>query len=324
MDRRSIGIVGAGHVVQTRYLPLLSKRHDSKVVAICSRGESAKELAAAYEIESVYISYKDCVERDDIDTIMICTQPSQHREIASAAMQGGKNVLVEKPICNNYSDTRSLLQEALGCITTFYPVFNNQFRVENQWLIESVNRGEVGDPRLISFEWFRTDPFLSKAWLHEASESGGGVLMDFGVHLLHMALRLLPTRKRFEVYCANLDHGLPNSTVEDTSAALVTVDDSVIVTIRVGWDMRTSTKARVRLEVFGTKSHILSTDYAGPKTDPLDKMIDDFFSHIEAGTSPDLAIADDTMKLVDALYRSAQTGLRVVGTFSSSDYIGTA
>ncbi|MBI4963456.1 MAG: Gfo/Idh/MocA family oxidoreductase [Desulfomonile tiedjei] len=325
MDRRSIGLIGAGHVVRTRYLPLHSKRDDCRVVAICSRNvQTAKELAAAYHVESVYSHYKYVLERADIDTIMICTPPSVHTEIALAAMQSHKNILLEKPICSDYSDTHSLLQQAASYSHTFYPVFNNQFRAENHWLIESVNRGTVGKPRLVSFEWFRTDPFLSKAWLHSASESGGGVLMDFGVHLLQMALLLLPTRERFAAWCVNLDHGLPNSTVEDTSAAIVTVDDNVIVTIRAGWDMRMSTKARVRLEVFGTESHILSTDYTGPKADPLERLMDDFFSHVEAGTSPDLAIADDTMKLVDALYRSAQTGLRVVDGFSRADYTGEA
>jgi len=131
--QRRIAIIGAGDVVRRGYLPALLRRDHCKVNAISSRSaRSAADLALAHRIQGTYQGYADVVQDPEIDTVFICTPPHLHKEIAEAAMGCNKNILVEKPLCVNYRDSRTLLRRARGYAKTFYAGFNNYFREENQ------------------------------------------------------------------------------------------------------------------------------------------------------------------------------------------------
>ncbi len=311
-----IGFIGAGDVVRKAYLPAVTRRADCRVVAICSEsGRTARELAAREGIPTVCNEYGELLEHPEIDTVFVCTPTHLHREMAETAMSRQKNVLVEKPLCATYADARALLQKAAGYPKTFYPAFNNQFREENQWLRAEVLSGELGMVRLMDFEWYRTKRYEDKAWLYDAKRSGGGVLMDLGSHLIHLALSLIPNRRRFTAYCHSLCHSPASSSVEDTSAAMVVVDEQILIHLRVGWDMKMETKSCVVLEVHGTAGRLSNLDYAGSKRDGYEAMVDDFLGHIEEGRTRDLALVADAMLLLDVLYRSSSARTAISGTF---------
>ena len=311
-----VAFIGAGNVVRKRYLPAISQRTDCEVVAICSQhGRSANEFAALYGIGSVYQDFETLLQQDDIDTVFICTPTYLHREMAEAAIGRKKNVFVEKPLCTNYRDSHILLQRAVRYSNTFYVAFNNQFRDANQWLRSKVLAGDIGDIELIDFDWYRTKGHEQKAWLYDVNLAGRGVLIDLGAHLVHLALSLIPLRHQFTAYCNNVIHNPRSSSVDDTSVAMITVDDRITILIKLGWDMKFSTKTRVLLEVFGKEAHISNQDYQGPKTNGFGHMIQDFFRHIEANSTPDLGLVEDTMMLLDALYRSNQTRSTLSGKF---------
>lgn len=314
-----IAFIGAGDVVHKAYLPALSQRADCKVLAICSQhGRSAKELAGLYGIETVCEGYEELLQQDSIDTVFICTPTYLHREIAEAAIKRKKNVLVEKPLCTNYQDSQFLLQQAYRYSKTFYTAFNNQFREENQWLRSTVLTGDIGDIELIDFEWYRTKRYENKVWLYDANLSGGGVLIDLGVHMINFALSLIPDRREFTAYCNNVSHDLLFSSVEDTSVAMVTVNERITILIKVGWDMKLSMKSRVILKVAGREGCILNQDYQGHKTDGFGHMIKDFFHHIENQPNSNLELVDDTMMLIDALYQSDQSQSLITGMFRNT------
>ena len=315
--------IGAGDVVRRSYLPAIAQQSNCKVVAICSQtGQSAKELAELYEIEIVSRHYEEVLQQPDIDTVFICTPTDAHREIAETAMKYGKHVLVEKPLCTTYQDSQALLRQAWGYDKTFYAAFNNQFRVENRWLKTEVLAGNIGEVELIDFEWYRTKRHKDKTWLYDPPRSGGGVLVDLGAHLLHLALSLLPNRQYYTASCHNVSHQAFSSSVEDTSISMISVDDKTTVLIKLGWDMKLPKPSRVTLELFGLAGRISNQDFAevkvndsAKKSDGYDLMIVEFLQHVEANTKPDLDLVDDTMMLIDALYRSSQSQTTVAGQF---------
>lgn len=317
--------IGAGDVVRRSYLPAISQQSDCEVVAICSQsGQSARELADLYEIDIVSKHYEEVLQQPDIDTVFICTPTNTHREIAEAAMKYEKHVLVEKPLCTTYQDSQALLQQARSYDKTFYAAFNNQFRVENQWLKTEVLAGKIGEVELIDFEWYRTKRHAEKAWLYDPPRSGGGVLVDLGAHMLHLALSMLPNRQHYSAACHNISHQAFSSSVEDTSISMISVDDKITILIKLGWDMKLPKPSRVTLELFGLAGRISNRDFVetkanglAKKSDGYDLMIAEFLQHIEANTKPDLDLVDDTMMLIDVLYRSSQSQTTINGEFCS-------
>jgi predicted dehydrogenase len=313
----SIGFIGAGDVVRKSYLPVLARRDDCKVTAICSHaGQSARELAHLFRIQTVCQNYADLLDRAEVETVFICTPTHLHREMAEAAMLRGKHVLVEKPLCSNYPDSHALLDQAVQYPKTFYAAFNNHFREENRWLSGKILAGELGKTELIDFEWYRTKRYESKTWLYDAKQSGGGVLIDLGAHLIHLALSLLPQRRDFSAYCHNTCYNPMQTSVEDASIAMITIDATTTALIKLGWDMALPTPSQVRLQVQGTKGGISNLAYTGTKADGYAFMIEDFLDHIEKGTKQDLLLVRDTMLLLDALYESSRSGTTVVRKFA--------
>lgn len=314
MEHR-VCVIGAGDVVRRVYLPSLAMRADCKIKGISSqRGRSAEELAARYGIEAVLMGHEEILGQDDVDTVFICTPPHLHKEIAEAAMERNKNILVEKPLCANYRDSRSLLRRARAYPKTFYAAFNNYFREENQWLKSKVMNGEVGNVEVIDIEWLRTRRYENKAWLYDPGLSGGGVLMDLGSHMIHFALSLIPQRIRFAALCHNMTHEW-QSAVESTSTAMVTVDNKVTILLKLGWDMKLPVQSSVVFTVYGSEGSLSNQEYQGSKTDGYGRMIDDLFCCMDSATRPNLGLVEDTMLLLDALYESAGSQSFVRGEF---------
>jgi len=314
-----IALIGAGDVVRKSYLPALISRTDCKVIGVCSQqGQSASELASFYGIESVSTNYMDILELDTVDAVFICTPTHLHREIAETAMDHNKHVLVEKPLCNNYKDARLLLGRAKTYPNTFYVTFNNQFRSENIWLKSRTLDGSFGEIEFIDLEWFRRDMVTHKSWLCNKTYSGGGVLIDLGTHLIHIALSLIPDRRSFCVYCNTISHNLPDSTVEDTAIAMITINGITNVQLKLGWDMETlDQKSRVKIEVFGRKGSVSNQQYDGEKTNPFHRLIDDFFHHIESKTTPDLSLIGDTGMIIESMYHSSRSNKLIEGEFNA-------
>lgn len=312
----NIAIIGAGDIVRKAYLPALSRRGDCRVMAICSQsGHSAHELAMQYQIPFMYQDYQELLQRKDIDVVFICTPTALHRPISEAAIASQKHLLVEKPLCTTYSDSHALLQQAACYEYVFYPAFNNRFREENQYFYNHILSGKIGALELFDFEWYRTKRYIQKDWLYNPSMSGGGVLMDLGTHLLHLALGLLPKRRKFSAFCNNIIHDSSNSIVEDTSTALLSIDNNISIVMKLGWDMHLPTASRVNLQVFCSQGIVSNFDYQGEKTDGYALMIQDFFAHIDTNTRPDLNLVDNTMQMIEALYLSSLEKRCVSGEF---------
>lgn len=310
-----IAFIGAGDVVRKNYVPILLARDDCEVAGIVSQyGVSARDLAVRHGISTAYQKYEDLLENPAIDTVFICTPPYLHRQIAVMAIERNKNVFVEKPLCTSYQDSHSLLRRAGEYSKTFYIAFNNQFREENQWLRDQVINGRVGDLDLIDLEWYRTRRYEHKSWLYDPVLSGGGALIDLGSHMIHFALSLIPQRARFVVFCKNLSHEW-QSLVESTSISMITVVEKITISLKVGWDMKLPSPSHVLLRVHGNRASLSSQAYEGSKTDGFGRMVDDFFSHVKAGTRQDLGLVEDTVLLLSALYESNRSQSTICGEF---------
>lgn len=170
-----VGLVGAGEVVRRFYLPVFRSRADIRVQAICSRDRRrATEVAQLLDIPTVAADHRALLDDEGIESVLVCTPPHTHLEIASHAFGRGKNVLLEKPPCRTYEEFASLQALAARCRRVLDVTFNNSAREDNAWLIDAVKQGRIGAVELIELEWLRTKPRPDKAWARSAHCAGGG------------------------------------------------------------------------------------------------------------------------------------------------------
>src|SRR5919199_3883848 len=108
-----IGIVGCGSVMQRCYLPVIERLHQrgfAEVVAACDIEEDGQEFARGRGIPRVTDDYRTVIDSDDVDLVVILTAMRPHGQIARAALEAGKHVLVEKPMAVTLDEAAGLVE----------------------------------------------------------------------------------------------------------------------------------------------------------------------------------------------------------------------
>jgi predicted dehydrogenase len=177
------GIVGAGMIGQKRaaHLP------GAKLVGVADQSRvRAEKLALAYHAV-VFERWQDLVASPDIDIVLVCTTHDVLASIAEAALRAGKSVLVEKPAGRNPKELRQLLNVEkktrgflrIGFNHRFHPAFQkvHALMAQNLWGPLLYIRARYGHGGRLGY---------AKEWRADPAKSGGGELMDQGVHLIDL------------------------------------------------------------------------------------------------------------------------------------------
>jgi predicted dehydrogenase len=152
------------------------------VAAVAARDpERAARFAARHRVAKSYGDYSELVNDDEIDVVYIATTHPHHRAQALLAIDAGKSVLIEKPVCLNASDAREVFAAAVRA---------GVFAMEAMWmrtnpLIRSAQRliadGTIGEVRGVRSEFGLGVPFDPTDRLYDLG-NGGGALLDLGVY----------------------------------------------------------------------------------------------------------------------------------------------
>jgi len=113
MNKARIGVIGAGWWGTVGHLEPLSKDERAQIVAVYSRTEAkAKERAARYNVDRYYDDYRRMIDECALDGVIIATTPNVHYEQARYALEHGVNVLMEKPFVLHTAEAEELARMA--------------------------------------------------------------------------------------------------------------------------------------------------------------------------------------------------------------------
>ncbi len=192
-----------------------------------------KENRRAYASEKglhVYESLEDLLEDQRTDLVLIATPNDVHKPVAIAAMKAGKNVISEKPITLSSADLEEM-KEASESTGRFLTVHQNRRWDEDYLTVKEILReGKLG-------ELFRLESRVHGSrgipgdWRQE-KEHGGGMVLDWGVHLLDQMVMLFPEVPICRV-SASLTH-VTNQLVDDGFYAELLFENGVSALVEVG------------------------------------------------------------------------------------------
>ncbi|MFW5985536.1 MAG: Gfo/Idh/MocA family protein, partial [Halanaerobiaceae bacterium] len=182
------GVVGVGNIGQGAHLPAYDSIQDTQLVAICDTDEQRlKKIAREYDIatEHTYSDYQEMYAQEDLDVVSICTPTWAHCEQTIAALKENIHVLCEKPPAMKTEEVVKMAETAEARDLVFAIGFNNRFRLEAQTLKKHINNGLLGDIYYAKSGWLRRrgNPH---GWFTKKELSGGGPLIDCGVHALDL------------------------------------------------------------------------------------------------------------------------------------------
>lgn len=199
-----IAVIGCGRIANNAHLPAFAQMDNIRIKYACDiiveKAEKAKEDFP--KIENVITDYKVALQDEEVDAVYVLTPNYSHYTVAMDALKANKHVFCEKPITINYPLSCEMAEEANKRGKMLNIGVCNRYNKSVEMLEQMVKENRFGNIYHIycSFRSFRMIPGLGGAFTTKA-QSGGGVLIDWGVHFFDLILYILGGAKLKTVSC---------------------------------------------------------------------------------------------------------------------------
>ncbi len=188
-----IGIIGAGGIMQKAHVPGYQKMDNVEFVGVCDIiEERAQTVADKLGAKFVCTDYREILNLEDIDAVDICTPNYLHSVIAVEALQKGLHVFCEKPDAVSVEEAQKMKDAAEKSGKVLMVMRNNRYRGMSSFLKQYIADGKMGDIYAARCGWQRRRGIPGKGgWFTTKAQSGGGPLIDLGVHFIDLAIWLM-------------------------------------------------------------------------------------------------------------------------------------
>ncbi|MGG4266035.1 Gfo/Idh/MocA family protein [Peribacillus simplex] len=199
MYKLKMGIIGAGGIAQKRHIPAFQKFQDKVVLyAIHDIDEmKAREVAREFHIEKVFTNYEEMFA--EVDAVTIATPNKFHAEISIAALQSGVHVLCEKPMAITTEECKAITEAANISGKVLSTAYHYRFMKEAQAAKKMIQAGEIGEPYVARVQAIRRRKVPGWGVFTSKELQGGGSVIDYGCHLLDLALWLMDDPEPIEI-----------------------------------------------------------------------------------------------------------------------------
>ena len=274
MDRKlRIGVIGCGGICRSVHMPGWSKIEDAEVVALCDiQVERAQAMAETYGVAQVYEKYEDLLNIPGLDAVDICTPNYLHSVIAVKALEKGMNVFCEKPDAISVAEAEKMKAAAEKNGKVLMVMRNNRYMLISSFLKQYIDEGRMGEIYAARCGWQRRRGVPGKGgWFTTKSKSGGGPLIDLGVHMIDLTMWLMgnPTpvavsgctyNKFANNNAADASHTRPKDRsmdgtfdVEDLAMGFIRFDNGACLQLEFSWASNIEKEQRF-FELRGTDS----------------------------------------------------------------------
>lgn len=271
MEKMGVGVIGYGfigkvHALAYRAIPLLYDPLpiQPELVGVCALTEKSRTKAVQQAgFKFAASDYHELLERDDIRIIHICTPNDMHHRQVLDAIEAGKHVYCDKPLALNVEQAVEMTEASDKSSSVCGMTFNYRFIPATMRAKELIEEGFIGEPIHFRAAYLHAgylDPMRPYSWRMDMERSGGGAIMDLGVHIFDLIRYLLGDA--YEVH-AMLETRFPQRLDPNTGTLqAVKVDDFAIVQIRMqngaagvieASRLATGKQDELRFEIHGTK-----------------------------------------------------------------------
>jgi len=192
MRKIRVGIIGSGGIAQACHMPAYQALAGVELHAVADiNPQAARAAAEKFSVPHVFTDYRDLVAMPEIDVVSVCTPNAFHKGPTIAALKAGKHVLVEKPIAVNAAEGRAMLRAAKRAGKLLMVGLNNRFAATTQALKRAIDGGALGEIYFAEAVATRRRGIPGWGGFTEKDKSGGGALVDIGVHILDLSLYLM-------------------------------------------------------------------------------------------------------------------------------------
>ena len=315
-----VGLVGCGAIARRSHLPGL-RAAGAEVVAFASRSLASAEAAAGdWGSGNVFPDWRALIDDPGVEAVDVCSPNRSHAEVAVAAAEAGKHVLVEKPMACTLEEADRMIAAAGQSGVVLAVAHNMRFAAPFFTAHLLVREGAVGD--VVGFRagfghGGPQDWAPQATWFFDLEQSGGGALIDLGIHGADL-IRFVVAEEVVDV--SALLSRRPDG-VDDAAQVIMRTAGGAVGSFHASWKARPGPDHQ--LTVFGTEATLhldrrtpLSLHRPGGKPEPVElrqppgDLFSGFVAACASGSAPPVTAEEGraALAIVDAAYRSEANG----------------
>lgn len=322
------GILSTAKIGVEKVIPAMQKGTLSRVAAIASRNlDQANRIAERLGIPKAYGSYEELLSDGEIEAVYNPLPNHLHVPWSVKAAEAGKHVLCEKPVALTAAEAQTLIEARDRAKVLIQEAFMVRFHPQWRRARELVRDGRIGELRATQgfFSYHNTDPNN----IRNKADIGGGALYDIGCYPILTSRFLYGSEPTRVVSLIERD---PKMKIDRLTGALLDFPQG-----QCSFICSTQLVAYQRMQIFGTKGRIeVEIPFNAPPDKPCRIFVDDgsglgdasavtetfdvcdqytlqgdaFSEHIRSGKPLEFPLEDavKNMRIIDAIYRSAESG----------------
>ncbi|MEG2583945.1 MAG: Gfo/Idh/MocA family oxidoreductase [Oscillospiraceae bacterium] len=351
MNKIKVGIIGTGNISR-EHIGAYLKNPNVELYAFCDiNEEQLNKMGDEFGVSRRFTNKEDMLALNEIDAVSVCTWNAAHAECTISALNAGKHVLCEKPMATTAQEAEDMKEAAEKNKKLLMIGFVRRFGNDCDIAEDFIENDVLGEIYYAKATYLRRDGNPG-GWFGEKARSGGGPLIDLGVHVIDLVRYLMGKPNAVSVYgvtyqklfdrknlkrskkyvsSGKTDHDICD--VEDLASALIRFDNGATLALETSFALNIK-KDVGNVELFGTKGGAKLSPELEIFTETNDYLtnlsleaetalsfdglfareINHYVDCIVNGISCKNPAQDgvELMKILTAIYKSAETGHEVI------------
>ncbi len=303
------GIIGCGGIADRRTLPGMVLSDKVEIVAVMDTNEEvAQGCKEKYGAKYAFSNFEDVLALPEIEAVYIASPVFFHKEQAIKAANAKKNILLEKPVALTVEDAEEIKKACEENNVKISIGFLMRFHEYHQKIKEIISEGKIGEIVSMRGQFTCWYPDIEGAWRQKKELSGGGALVDMGIHVIDL-LHYITGLKTVEVAAFNQTQTFGYE-VDDSSNLIMKMDNGSVAYVDSNFNIPDAASV-AKLEIYGTKGSIVAKGtLAQDEVGSVDILISDDKLGYDAGQARgELAATSLEGTLLGNMYTKEVDGL---------------
>jgi predicted dehydrogenase len=248
----SLGFLGTGWIGRNRMEAMLATGK-AEAVAICDPSAEMAREAQPLAPEAQLVGSLDEMLQLPLDGVVIATPSALHAEQCTKAFEAGVSVFCQKPLGRTATEVGTVLDAARGADRLLGVDLSYRYTAAMQAIRDRIRNGDLGKVFAGDLT-FHNAYGPQSGWFWDSKLSGGGCLIDLGVHLVDLALWLFDFPEVTSAHATLLRDGrcAPSDEVEDYAVGELQLANGVTARIACSWNLSAGADAVINATLYGT------------------------------------------------------------------------
>ena len=274
MKKLKVAVIGVGGI-SGGHITAYMANPNVELYAFCDiNAERLKYMGERYGITRLYTDEAEMLaELPELDAVSVCTWNSAHAPCTIMALNAGKHVLCEKPMATNVEDAEAMKAAAEKNGKLLMIGFIRRFSRDCNMVSELIQKNELGEVYYAKAVNLRRNGNPG-GWFGEKARSGGGPLIDLGVHSIDLVRYLMGKPRAVSVYGATYDKLGARADIktpkfyvaasktdhdicdcEDLASVLIRFDNGATLAVEMSFALNVGQEEN-SVQIFGTKGGV--------------------------------------------------------------------